>query len=155
MIPKIAVLIVLLLSSTQSYAQRTFFYHCSKRIHADGVVEKMDHIRIFTISGDSLYESDEDGNIKYFNGVKLIYKYYETIDGNRYYYSWTPPVSGFGMMPSFGGYDKGNGYIVSSDYSVINSFYKKYGLNYTDVYYLTTEETVRAEKNSQIQGLIR
>lgn len=106
-----------------------------------------------TFSGDIMYESDSDGNIKTFNGTKLIYKYCETVDGNRYYYSWTEPVYGFGM--TVGGFNKSSGYIVSSDYSVINSIANYAFVKHTDVYYRTTESAVNKDKGSQVPNLIR
>lgn len=136
-----------------SFAQQTYYYHCSKRITADGVMEKMDHSEYLTFSGDIMYESDSEGNIKYFNGTALIYKYFETVDGNRYYYLWTEPVSAFGMTA--GGFNKSFGYIISSDYSVINSISNYYSHKVTDVYYRTTESAVKKEKDRQVQGLIR
>lgn len=115
-------------------------------------MEKMDVSKYLTFSGDIMYESDSDGNIKFFNGTKSIYKYCETVDGNKYYYLWTEPVSGFGM--TVGGFNKSFGYIISSDYSVINGIVNFYQTKHTDVYYRTTESAVKKDNGSQIQGLI-
>ncbi len=149
----IVLCISLLLVSHITFAQRTYFYHCTKRVNTNGVIEKMDISRYYTFSGDSLYESDSEGNVKYFRGTALVYKYCETIDGNMYYYLWTPPVSYLGMTA--GGYNKTSGFIVPSDYSVINKFSRDTYSSFNDVYYRTTESAVQKEKSSNVPGLIR
>ena len=128
-------------------AQKTYFYHCSKHIYND-VISKNDKSVYLTFSGNSLYESDRYGN---FTG-RSVYKYYGTKDGNRYYYMWTEPA--YYGSSIYSGYHKDFGYIVSSDYSVVNYFILLQGYVSTDVYYRTTEEALKKEKSDQIPGLI-
>ena len=147
-----------LLPGQISFAQTTYLYQAKKLIKASGVMEKTDRTEYFTFSGESVYQSDRDGNlatINHITGAKAsVYKYCKTIDGNRYYYVWGP-IWKNGYMTN--GFWENQAIIVASDYSVLNVYFgSMFGIEgSTTVYYRTSESAVEKEKGSQVPGLIR
>lgn len=133
-------LFLLLFTTIEGFSQTTYLYKCIKSVYSDGTIFKGDHTTYFTISGDVMYESDKDG-FKLANNNP--YKYKETVNGNRIYMLYTPPVSFRGLTA--GGWNSDYYLLVSPDNSTINQIVSstKY------VYVRTTEAQVAKEQEQK------
>lgn len=118
----ILIVFILIAYSSLSSAQTTYYYKHVKIIESDGSLKQGSGGKYLTFVGDVMYESDENGNLRYISFLGSIpghyvskYHFRTVKNGNRVYFKYVEPTAW-----SSGYYDEKDYYIVSNNMSVIN-----------------------------------